>query len=164
MPSLSRLLSIVVATAALAGCGSTALSPSAPPGPSEPAVWLPVDVGASVPAAVVGRRPLPFCGVEKPPRPQPGEFIDPAVRLCFLNAHLARREAEFVSIQSTIEGGTIATIYRLAADGRVQMVTDFTNDPFGGGGWQLTRCAGLVGAEGNALFGVTDCGDSQPVE
>ena len=146
-----------VATPGSAGTGVPG-SPSA--GPAAPTVWLPPwSVEVDVPAEVAQRRPLPFCGLERAPAPSPGEFIDRAVRLCFWNAHLAGTEAEFASVQTTIEGAPIATIYRLAADGSVEVLTDFTQDPFGPGGWQVATCAEVVEGEGDALLGVAGCGE-----
>ena len=49
-------------------------------------------------------------------------------------------EAEWVSIQGTMEGGTIATIHRVLADGTIELLTDWTQDPFGVGGWVRTTC------------------------
>lgn len=128
-------------------------------------VWLPEWAAeGDVPEEVANRRPLPFCGIEKPPAPQPAEFIDRAVRSCFWSAAQTGAEAEFVSIQGTIEGATIATIYRLAADGTVQTLTDFTQDPFGGGAWLLTSCERVVEGEGESLIGVDGCGEAVTLE
>jgi hypothetical protein len=130
--------------------------------PAGPVVWLPEwAADGGVPAEVATRRALPFCGVEKAPAPQPGEFYDRAVRLCFWNAHLAGMEAEFVSIQSTVEGARIATIYRLASDGTVEVLTDFTQDAVGGGTWQASTCATVVEGEGASLLGVDGCKESR---
>jgi len=132
------------------------------PSPSPPsgvAVWLP-EWATEVPHAVTGRRRLPFCGVERAPAPQAGEFIDRSVRLCFWSAAQAGAEAEFASIQGTIEGGTIATIYRLTSGGTVEILTDTTQDSFGAGGWVRAVCGRVVEGESQSLVGVADCGES----
>ncbi len=168
---LLALAVIAVVAAACAGAGGTPSAPpdaaagSAPQGSAEPAgggVWLP-DWAANVPPEVAGRRQLPFCGVEQAPAPQPGMFIDRAVRLCFWNAHLGHTEAEFASVQTTIEGAPIATIYRLAADGSVEVLTDFTQDNFGPGTWTVSTCANVVEGEGDELLGVATCDEGRPL-
>ncbi len=178
-PLLACLFAVLIA-----GCGGTGAAPwaSAPgaagPSPSEaptgstpdapsgaPAgggeVWLPEWAGADAPPEVAARRPLPFCGLERAPAPQPGIFVDRSVRLCFWNAHLAGTEAEFASVQTTMEGAPIATIYRLAADGTVEVLTDFTQDPFGGGTWLVSTCSEVIEAEGPDLLGVDDCDEGR---
>jgi len=147
-----------------AGSDDAAGATSAAPGSASSDVWLPewADEG-SVPAAVSTRRPLPFCGVERAPAPQPREFIDRAVRLCFWDAHHAGTEAEFASVQTTMEGAPIATVYR-TSDGTVELLTDFSQDRFGSGGWLTMTCRSLVEGEGESLLGVDDCGEATPVE
>lgn len=191
MPARAIVLRLAVAALAVAACGAGAASspaPSSAPPASAPTggasdapsasgaqpngsapvagpVWLPEwAADSNVPEAVAMRRALPFCGVEVAPAPQPGIFVDRAVRLCFWEAHLAGREAEFVSVQTTMEGAPIATIYRLAADGSVEVLTDFTQDAFGGGAWTAQTCAGVVEAEGDELVGVNRCTDGPPLE
>jgi hypothetical protein len=142
--------------------GTTAgdTSPSPPPGP---AVWLPAWTDARTPEEVVNRRPLPFCGVEQAPPARPGEYFDATVRNCFWAAKLDGREAEFVSVQPTMEGDWIATIYRLRPDGGVDLMVDYTQDKFGGGGWTITTCTRLVEEPGDRLFGADGCGEDQPI-
>ncbi len=180
----STALLIAVALAAIA-CSSPVNSPSPSPSPlgsaSEPppsaepsdgsgtsptAVWLPEWADEAVPAAVAGRRPLPFCGIEQAPGPQPGIFVDAAVRSCFWDAHVAGREAEFVSVQSTMEGAPLATVYRLAADGSVEVLTDWSQDPFGAApGWTSMVCDGIVEAsEGTEFFGVDGCDEGTAID
>jgi hypothetical protein len=178
-------LAALAAVVGLAACGPAAVpsptptsvpplaSDTAPPAASEPGpsttgtpVWLPEWADTSdVPDVVADRRALPVCGIEVAPAPQPGIFVDRAVRLCFWEARGAGREAEFVSLQSTMEGGRIATIYRLAADGTIEVLTDFTQDPFGGGAWHSQTCTDLVEAtEGDELFSVDGCGEAQTLD
>jgi hypothetical protein len=164
---------MAVMAAVVMGCGSAGGSASSP-GPNGtaageapsstatgPEVWLPEWADARTPAAVVNRRPLPLCGVEEAPVPRPGEFIDATVRNCFWAAKLDGREAEFVSVQPTMEGDRIATIYRLRPDGGVDVMLDSTQDRFGGGGWTLTTCDKLVEEAGERLFAVDGCGEGQ---
>jgi hypothetical protein len=144
------------------GGGAASGAGSAPPSGE---VWLPEWAGdAHVPDIVANRRPLPFCGLEQAPAAQPMEFIDRAVRLCFFSAAQAATEAEFASVQSTMEGARFATIYRLGPDGTVEVLTDFTQDPMGGGAWVRMVCERLVEGEGESLIGVDDCGESTTLE
>ena len=126
-------------------------------------VWLPEWADESVPDAVANRRALRFCGVEKPPAPQPMIFVDPIARLCFRDAAENGEEAEWVSIRGTMEGGTVATIYRVLADGTIELLTDWTQDPFGTGGWVRTTCREVVEAEGDELIAVDGCDDGVPL-
>lgn len=172
---------MLIGLVALVGCagGGPSASPGAsatrPPGSGSAGagetspdaggqVWLPEWSEGDAPDVVANRRPLPFCGVEKAPAPQPGEFVDRAVRLCFWNAHLAKTEAEYVSIQTTMEGAPFAVIYRLASDGTVEVFTDFTQDAFGGNTWLASACEGVVEGEGNALIGVAECTPGEPLD
>jgi hypothetical protein len=139
-----------------AGTGAAGGSPSAPPGPE---VWLPEWADARTPDEIVNRRPLPFCGVEEAPAPRPGEYIDATVRNCFWAAKLDGREAEFASVQPTMEGNKIATIYRLDPDGGVELLLDATQDRFGSGTWTVMACDRLVEEAGDRLFGVDACGE-----
>jgi hypothetical protein len=143
-----------------AGTNAGGTSPSPPPGP---AVWLPDWTDARTPEQVVNRRPLPFCGIEEAPPARPGEYFDATVRSCFWTAKLDGREAEFVSVQPTMEGDRIATIYRLRVDGGVDQLIDFTQDKFGGGGWTITTCSRLVEEPGDRLFGADGCDEGQPI-
>lgn len=143
------------------GTGSVEASPS-PSAPAGPEVWLPDWADARTPNEVVNRRPLPFCGVEEAPVPRPGEYVDATVRNCFWAARLDGREAEFASVQPTMEGDKIATIYRLASDGSVEMLMDSTQDRFGSGTWTVTTCDRLIPEEGDRLFGVDACGEGRP--
>jgi hypothetical protein len=128
-----------------------------------PEVWLPEWADARTPAAVVNRRPLPFCGVEEAPAPRPVEYIDATVRNCFWSAKLDGREAEFVSVQTTMEGGRIAAIYRLRPDGGVDLLFDATQDSFGSGGWSILSCEQLVADPGDRLFSEDGCDEGQPL-
>jgi hypothetical protein len=171
---LARVAGSIVATVVLvlacgrSGAPASSPGPAASPTPSAspsaatgPEVWLPEWADARVPAEVVNRRPLAFCGVEEAPVPRAGEYIDATVRNCFWAAKLDGREAEFVSVQPTMEGDRIATIYRLRPDGGVDLLLDSTQDRFGGGGWTLTTCDRLVEEAGDRLFGVDGCAEGR---
>lgn len=129
-----------------------------------PAVWLPEWTDARTPEEVVNRRPLPFCGIEEAPPARAGDYIDATVRNCFWAAKLDGREAEFVSVQPTMEGDRIAAIYRLRPDGGVDLLLDSTQDRFRGGGWTIPTCARLVPEAGDRLFIPDGCGEGQPIE
>lgn len=171
---LARMAGSIVATVVLVlacargGAPASSPGPTASPTPSPspsvaigPEVWLPEWADARIPDEVVNRRPLPFCGIEEAPVPRPGEYIDATVRNCFWSAKLDGREAEFASVQPTMEGDAIATIYRLRPDGGVDLVLDSTQDRFGGGGWTITTCDRLVQEAGDRLFGVDGCGEGR---
>jgi hypothetical protein len=146
--------------------GASAASPTLSTSPSPPEgtmVWLPEWVDARTPDEVVNRRPLPLCGVEEAPVPRPGEFFDATVRNCFWAAKLDGRDAEFVSVQPTMEGDRIATIYCLGSDGRVDVFIDSTRDRFGGGGWTVTTCVRLAAEPGDRLFVVDGCEEPRPL-
>jgi hypothetical protein len=149
-----------------AGAATSTPSPTplASSEPAGPAVWLPEWADAATPREVVNRRPLPFCGVEEAPLPRPGEYIDATVRNCFWSAKVDGREAEFASVQPTMEGAKIATIYRLRPDGGVDVLFDATQDPFGGGNWTVTACDSLVAEPGERLFGQDGCGEARPLQ
>lgn len=153
---------------------ASAPGPSAPDGASPPGgssapgggsvVWLPEWADENVPDEVANRAPLRFCGIEQAPAPVPGEFIDAVVRACFWNAWQDGGQAEFASVQSTMEGDPIATIYRLNGDGTIDVLVDGSQDQFGSGGWTVTRCTRLVeDTEGNAFFGVDGCDEGRSV-
>lgn len=152
------------ASAGAASAGASSFEERSPGAGAGGQVWLPEWSDGDAPDVVANRRPLPFCGVEKAPAPQPGEFIDRAVRLCFWNAQLAKTEAEYVSIQTTMEGSPFAVIYRLASDGTVEVFTDFTQDAFGGNAWLASLCERVVEGEGNALIGVAGCTPGEPLD
>ena len=170
--AVMAVMAVLVLGCASGGGGSPVISPgpngtaageTSPTAPAGPEVWLPEWADARTPDQVVNRRPLPFCGVEEAALPRPGEYTDATVRNCFWAAKLDGREAEFVSVQPTMEGDRIATIYRLRPDGGVDVLLDSTQDRFGGGGWTITTCDRLVEEAGDRLFGVDGCGEGQPI-
>lgn len=99
-----------------------------------------VDVRSAPPRAVNGPRDR-FCGVEEGSRPP---VVDEAARRCFLDAHLARLAASFVSTLTTVEGDPIVTLWRTRDDGTVERFTDATRDSFGSGAWSTQVCSSLV--------------------
>lgn len=111
-----------------------------PGGLREALVEVGVDLRSAPPRAVSGPRGR-FCGVEDDSRPPD---IDEAARRCFLDAHLARLAASFVSTMTTVEGDPIVTLWRTRDDGTVARFTDATRDSFGSGAWSTQMCSSLV--------------------
>ena len=74
----------------------------------------------TTPVEVVTRSALPFCGVEQ--GAGPGITINAEVRSCFLGGYQDGTGAEFASIQTTMEGDPIATIWRTIPGGGVEML------------------------------------------
>ena len=107
-----------------------------------PAAWLPPWADATTPVEVATRTALPFCGVEQ--GAGPGITINAEVRSCFLGGYQDDTGAEFASIQSTMEGDPIATIWRTIPGGGVEMLYDATQDKFGAKVWRRTTCRVLV--------------------
>ena len=166
----------VVAAAALvcllAGCGSSASSPTPTSGPasvgatagasaSPAAIWLPPWAGPDTPAAVVARSGLPFCGVEQ--GPGPALTINREIRGCFLGGYQDGTGAEFASIQSTMEGDPIATIWRTIPSGGVELLIDSTQDKFGSGTWMRMTCRQLVADQGE-VFTVDGCDEGVAIQ
>ena len=125
----------VIGSSGAIGCGFSLAS-------TAPAAWLPPWADATTPVEVAARTALPFCGVEQ--GAGPGITINPEVRSCFLGGYQDGTGAQFASIQSTMEGDPIATIWRTIFGGGVEMLYDSTQDKFGSGGWSRTVCRQLV--------------------
>lgn len=106
--------------ALLTGCG---LLPSAPPG------W------------VTNRSAMPSCGEEVLDR---GLVADQDGWNCLLTALDAGRNAELVRVMTTLEGDPITQIFRVHADGRIELMVDATRDRFGSGRWELLECGRLL--------------------
>jgi hypothetical protein len=138
---------------------SSVPAPSASASPA-PASWLPSWADADTPAAVVTRSALPFCGVEQ--GAGPGITMNAEVRGCFLAAYRAGAGAEFASIQSTIEGDPIATIWRTRSTGGVELLIDATQDEFGAKVWQRTTCRVLVNDQ-REVFGPDGCDEGAAI-
>lgn len=159
----SEVASTEPSGAAATSATSPTTSGSAPAG--DGSAWLPDWAESDVPADIANRPLLRFCGVERAPSPTPMEYIDPVVRACFWDVWQAGGQAEFASVQSTMEGDPIATIYRITPDGTIEVMVDGSRDRFGSGGWTLTRCASLVeDAEGQAFFGTAECDEGTPID
>jgi hypothetical protein len=118
---------------------------------------MPPWAGADAPAAVVARPALPFCGVER--GPGPGITINAEVRGCFLAGYRDGTGAEFASIQTTVEGDPIATIWRTLPGGGVELLVDSSQDAFGSGGWVRTVCRQLV-VDQREVFGTDGCDEA----
>lgn len=143
--ALTGLLALSVL---LAGCAGL---PGASP-------WLPGSAAsAPPPAAVVARSALPFCGLEDQ---RDGAGPDRAIRECFAQAHAEGRGAEFASVNTTMEGAPIAEIHR-TENGAIEVLTDFTQDPWGGGVWVRTRCGALRPDPGDLVFQLDACGEPE---
>ena len=167
----------VIATALLclvAACGSPspsvspsassvapATSASAAASPSPAAAWLPPWTGPDAPAEVVSRSVLPFCGIEQ--GAGPALTINPEVRGCFLAGYRDGTGAEFASIQTTIEGDPIATIWRTVPGGGVELLVDATQDKFGSGTWMRTTCRQLVNDQ-REVFGTDGCDEGVAIQ
>jgi hypothetical protein len=140
--------------------------PDGSAGSAGASVWLPDWADdTAVPPEVADREPVRFCGLEKAPAAAPVEHIDAVVRKCFWDVWLAGGSAEFASVQTTMEGDPVASVYRLPGDGSIVILTDGSQDRFGSGGWTLTRCGELVeDTEGRAFFGAADCDEGELLE
>jgi hypothetical protein len=98
---------------------------------------------------VVGRSPLPFCGIEQ--GSGPAQTINIEIRRCFLAGYQDGTGAEFASVQATMEGDPIATIWRTLPDGRVELLIDATQDAFGEMVWRRMICGRLVTDQGEVI-------------
>ena len=155
-PSVSPSASPVAASSSVA----PAASASAPPSASPPAAWLPPWAGPDAPAEVATRSVLPFCGIEQ--GAGPALTINPEVRGCFLAGYRDGTGAEFASIQTTIEGDPIATIWRTVPGGGVELLVDATQDKFGSGTWMRTTCRQLVNDQ-SEVFSPDGCDEGVAV-
>ena len=126
-----------------------------------PAAWLPPWADAATPVEVATRSALPFCGVEH--GAGPGITINADVRSCFLGGYRDGTGAEFASIQTSIEGAPIATIWRTIPGGGVELLLDATQDAFGSRGWMRTICRQLV-SEQREVFGIDGCDEGVVIQ
>ena len=127
-----------------------------------PAAWLPPWADANTPVEVTTRSALPFCGVEQ--GPGPGRTINAEVRSCFLGGYQDGTGAEFASIAITVEGDSIATIWRtIPGGGGVEMLYDATQDKFGSGGWSRTVCRQLV-SDQREVFVAEGCAEGVAIQ
>ena len=126
-----------------------------------PAAWLPPWADAATPVEVTTRSALLFCGVEQ--GAGPGVTINAEVRSCFLGGYQDGTGAEFASIAITVEGDSIATIWRTMPGGGVEMLYDATQDKFGSGGWSRTVCRQLV-SDQREVFVADGCGEGVPIQ
>ena len=93
------------------------------------------------PAVVRERVPLPFCGDE---RMAQGAGANVAARQCFWSAYLARQPAEFMSTETTDEGNTVLSIYRVLPSGQVEIFIDQTRAIFATRTWLRVTCGRLA--------------------
>ena len=74
-----------------------------------------------------------------------GDVFDADARTCFWMAWETGSAAEFVSVSLTVEGGGVTRVYRILQDERVEIFTDWSDDPAGPyPGWVRTDCVGLA--------------------
>ncbi len=117
----------------------------------------------NAPLEVSSRTPLPFCGHETVSN---DNGFDVAARSCFWDAYQARRQAEFITTQPTIEGDPITSVYRVLQDGRVEVFVDTTYDLAGPNPpprWIRLDCRALgiiEGAPAQPAFGPADCDET----
>jgi hypothetical protein len=159
---LQKERSVTRSRRALVVAGSFAISLSAcqiAPSPESDAPSRPASLSsAAMPNAVANRTPLPPCGSETTTQ-SAGYNI--GGRRCFWDAYLARRPAEFISTQPTVEGDPFTLIYRILPAGGVEIFVDQTRDRYSMGGWVRLDCASLSlipEGRGQPAFGSTsDC-------
>jgi hypothetical protein len=96
---------------------------------------------SDAPAAVRDRVPLPFCGDE---RVVQGDGANVPARRCFWSAYLARQPAEFASTETTAEGNSVLTIYRIVPNGQLEIFIDQTRAIFATRTWLRVSCQRLA--------------------
>lgn len=111
---------ILLLAALVAACG---LLPSSPPD------W------------VTNRSAMPSCGEETLDR---GMAEDQRGWDCLFAAMDAGTDAELVRNLTTIEGDPVVQIVRVHADGRIELMVDWTRDRYGPGRWQRLECDRLL--------------------
>jgi hypothetical protein len=89
------------------------------------------------------REPLPSCGrfVFEDFDEAPEEFVDMAE--CLLASFAAREPAELEVTDLTDEGDPVTTIYRVLDDGRLEMLTDWTEDELRPAAYTWSLCTDL---------------------
>jgi hypothetical protein len=106
---------------------------------------------------------VPFCGSENVSFPEPAPNIE--ARRCFWDAYLAQAPAEFVTVQSTMEGDPIVTIYRVAPGPRLEIFIDNTQDRWGSMKWVRLDCPALApDSESGAQPAFAPSGECQEIE
>ena len=144
------------------------MAPDPPPAPASPG---PPPTGdrppVVVPAEVAERLQLPWCGHEVVDRRADGDFLDAAVRECFLAAYGVGDPAEFVSDAVTVEGGRVRILYRAIAARSLEVYYDWTADQMSGLTWTFQECTGIqpTGADpaGVPMFIPDRCTEPVPV-
>lgn len=81
---------------------------------------------------------MPPCGLERAIRFD-GSWNELA-RECFWTAYQRKQPAEFISTRLTIEGDPITYVYRILADGHLEIFIDSTRDRFGVQTWTKFDC------------------------
>ena len=97
------------------------------------------------------RAELPSCGTVTVVHTEPaGPEVD-----CFVEAVREGKPAEVVVRMSTTEGDPVVTYYRTSPDAPgIELWTDATQDAFGSGEWDHSRC------EGTGVNDLRECGDA----
>lgn len=151
----SASASLIVAVLLVASCATRQPDPE----------WT-----ANAPEWVLSRLPLPSCGEER--YDAANVRFDVAIRQCLLDAYQSRDEAEMVSIESRGGEGRLVRIYRVYADGAVELLARLPADEFGPDRWERLRCQGLAPVDevmgptqlpGDQVFLAGPC-DPVPVE
>jgi hypothetical protein len=122
---------------------------------------VPSWAGPDIPAEVINRSPLPFCGVEQ--GAGPGVTVNAEVRGCFLGAYREGTGAEYASIQMTLEGDPIATIMRTLPGGGVELFIDSTQDQYGEDHWRRITCR-TVTIDPRETFGPDGCDEGTLIQ
>ena len=103
-----------------------------------------------------GRHPIGFAFLRIEQGAGPGITINAEVRGCFVAGYRDGTGAEFASIQTSMEGDPIATIYRTVPGGGVELLVDSTQDRFGEKVWRRTTCRVLLNDQ-REVFGLDGC-------
>ena len=145
----SRVAFWLLAAVALGACDTFAPLPD-PPDATQ---------FVNAPLAVRERSPLPACGVETASE---GGGVNVEGRRCLWSAYQEYRPAEFISNQLTVEGDPITWIYRVGADGDVEVFLDSTKDAWSAKTWIRLGCPGLSLVEGAPGQPAISAGLNQP--
>ena len=180
---MRRLLGAVPALLALAACGGPGAAPASPAGPAA----LSGAAASSGPAASSGAAassspafpgPAASSGSVLPAEPAPGgeglldvtdcgvftlgqvaDLPDHAGR-CLVDTVRAGNPARLRVTRPSTEGNPVPVTYTAGTDGRVQVVTDMRQDPFGGRVVTTQTCTGPRWGERRLTF--DHCTDSSP--
>lgn len=128
--TLTRLALLTALVIAVAACGSV---PNLPEWATDAPNW------------VASRRALPSCGEEVVDAND--ARYNAKARRCLLQAAERGADAEFVSATDTVDGGRLVRVYRVHADGMVEVFVRLPADRFGPQRWERHVCESLVPVE-----------------